>query len=256
MIKLLLTTLLLFTSITSFATQKITAKSYLVVDEFGDIVVEKNADDLRSIASITKLMTAMVVLDAKLPLDELIYIDPTTRKIYNKSIPQRVSYLSRQEMLDLAVAKSDNMSAYLLCKHYPGGVENCITAMNVKAIMLGLVNTKFVDPTGLDSNNISTARELVRLVIEAQNYSEIVDASGKPYVDITISNSQQKFNNTNPLVHARNDVIVSKTGYIAAAGGCLVMLMETEFGRRVIVLLGSRNTKTRAPEALRIALVN
>jgi D-alanyl-D-alanine endopeptidase (penicillin-binding protein 7) len=240
--------------VSTLAIADVTAKSYIVTNGYGEIITEKNSDDVRPIASITKLMTAMIVLDAHLPLHELIPVDSQTRKTYNRNIPKSKKYLTRQELLDLALAKSDNLSAYLLCSSYPGGIDNCVSAMNEKAIMIGLHNTKFVEPTGLDRENVSTARELALLVMHAQNYPAIVESTSSPTVNVKMKKRSQKFNNTNPLVHTRNDVVVSKTGYISAAGGCLVMLLNSDVGLRVVVLLGSQSTKTRAPEAIRIAM--
>lgn len=254
MIKSLVFLFLLATS--TLAIADVTAKSYIVTDSYGEIITEKNSDEVRPIASITKLMTAMVVLDAHLPLHELIHIDPQARKIYNRNIPKSKKYLTRQELLDLALVKSDNLSAYLLCSSYPGGIDNCVSAMNEKATMIGLHDTKFVEPTGLDSANVSTAKELALLVMHAQNYPAIVESTSSSAINVKMKKRFQKFNNTNPLVHTRNDVVVSKTGYISAAGGCLVMLLNTDVGRKVIVLLGSQNTRTRVPDAMRIAMIN
>jgi D-alanyl-D-alanine endopeptidase (penicillin-binding protein 7) len=153
----------------------------------------------------------------------------------------------------LAVIKSNNAAADTLCKHYPGGYSECIKAMNAKAQDLGLIDTKFVDATGLGVMNISKATELIKIVIEAQKYPEIVEDSRTPYFHIRTKNTKLGFNNTNPIVSKRQDFVVSKTGYIRASGGCIVMMVDTAIGKRIIVLLGSKNTKTRIPEAEFIA---
>lgn len=214
--------------------QKITATSWLVADGEGRVIESQNASESRSIASITKLMTAMVVLDARQDLDE--YIKPYTRK----------------ELLQLMLIKSDNHAAEVLCKRYPQGRSGCVAAMNVKAQMLGLSNTRYADPSGLNIMNVSTAEELVKIVLESSHYPEIVKASTTAQGRIKQKKGWTIFNNTNPLVATR-DYIVSKTGYIRASGGCIVAMLDTGIGRRIVVLLNSRDTKTRIPEVDLIA---
>lgn len=214
--------------------QNITATSWVVADGDGRILESKNASESRSIASITKLMTAMVVLDAKQDLNE--YIKPYTRR----------------ELIQLMLVKSDNRAADILCEHYPYGRASCISAMNHKATDLGLQNTRYADPSGLNIMNISTAEELVKIVIASSKYPEIVEASNMPQGKIKQKKGWLVFNNTNPLVATR-DFIISKTGYIRASGGCIVTMIDTNIGRRIVVLLNSRDTKTRIPEADRIA---
>lgn len=215
----------------------ITATSWLVATGDGDIIKSENMHQQRSIASITKLMTAMVVLDADQNLDE--YIKPYTRR----------------ELLQLAIVHSDNRASETLCKHYPTGRDGCIQAMNRKANFLGMIDTKFVDPTGLGIMNHSTAYDLIKLVKAAELYSEIVHASGMSAVKIKQKKKFLVFRNTNPLT-ATKEFIVSKTGYIRASGGCIVMMLDTEFGRRIVVLLNSKNTKTRIPEAYQLASIH
>lgn len=214
--------------------QPITATSWLVADEKGDIIDSQNMHQQRSIASITKLMTAIVVLDANQNLDE--YIKPYTRR----------------ELLYLALVHSDNHAAELLCKHYPDGRHACIRAMNEKARYLGMIDSKFTDPTGLGVMNYSTAYDLVKLVQTAEHYPTIVESSKMSEVKIRNKKRTVVFRNTNPLVATKN-FVVSKTGYIRAAGGCIVMMVETNIGRRIVVLLNSKNTRTRIPEAFQLA---
>lgn len=236
------------------ANANITAKSFLVTDITGDTILEKNADDIRPIASITKLMTAMVVLDANQDLDEEISLNNSLRKKYHTRLPRSVKTLSRHTLLNLAIVKSDNLAAYTLCANYPGGVDNCVRAMNAKAVSMQLANTHYTDPTGLDDTNVSTARDLALLVMQASTYKQITDASGMPAVSIKVKKKWWQFGNTNPLVKNSDNIRVSKTGYINASGGCLVMLVDTDVGERVVVLLNSRNTRTRIPEAAKIAV--
>lgn len=213
----------------------ITAQSWLVADSTGNILKSENIEQVRPIASISKLMTAMVVLDAGQDLNE------------------RVGTYTRGELLQLALVKSDNKAAQELCNHYPTGKDQCVRAMNLKAQALGLENTKFLEPTGLSVFNVSTAKELMSLVQTAQTYPEIVQASKTSQVKIKIRKKWFIFNNTNPIIGKRHNFIVSKTGYIRASGGCIVMMLDTDIGRRIVVVLGSKNTHTRIPEAEFIA---
>ncbi len=234
MIKFLLALIMLSFSLTSFA-MNITATSWLVADGEGKIIESENIYQDRSIASITKLMTAMVVLDARQDLNQ--YIKPYTRR----------------ELLQLAIVHSDNKASESLCQNYPNGRSQCINAMNEKARSLGMINTKFVDPTGLGVMNVSTAYDLIKLVRAAERYPEIVDASRMSEVKIKIRKKYLIFRNTNPIIGKRHEFVVSKTGWIRAAGGCIVMMLDTDVGRRIVVVLGSKNTHTRIPEAEFIA---
>ncbi len=213
----------------------ITAQSWLIADQNGKVLQGENTQAIRSIASITKLMTVMVVLDAKQDLDE------------------RVNQYTRRELIQLAMIKSDNTAAQKLCEFYPGGANACIYAMNFKARSLGLTDTKYTDPTGLSVFNVSTAEDLIKLVIEASNYYEITQASNTGQVKIKLKKKWFIFNNTNPIIGKRHFFVVSKTGYIRASGGCIVMMLDTDIGRRIVVVLGSKNMKTRIPEAEFIA---
>ena len=216
----------------------VTAKSWLVADGKGKIIEGENTSQLRSIASITKLITVMVVLDAKQDLDE--YLNPYTRK----------------EMIQLALIKSDNKASLDLCKHYPGGSALCVKAMNNKVRSLGLTKTQFVESSGLSVMNVSTAEELITIVMEAAKYPEIVLAARTSEVKIKIRKKWFVFRNTNPIIGQRHDFVVSKTGFINASGGCIVLMIDTEIGRRIVVVLGSKNTRTRIPEAEFIATKN
>ena len=234
MFKAFILSLILLVSSPVFAF-KLTASSWLVADGNGKIIQGENTKDVRSIASISKLMTAMIVLDAKQDLDE--YIKPYTRR----------------ELLQLSIVHSDNKATDVLCNNYPGGKTNCIRALNTKADSLGLINTRLTEPTGLSVFNVSTAEELIKMVLAASTYPEIVHASKTSQVKIQIKKKWLVFNNTNPIIGKRHEFIVSKTGYIKASGGCIVMMLDTDIGRRIVVVLGSKNTKTRIPEAEFIA---
>lgn len=220
------------------ALSKVTAQAWLIADENGKIIQGTNTTDVRSIASITKLMTAMVVIDSGASLTETL-----NKKLYNKTV-------TRQDLIDLAIVKSDNQAAKMLCDTHIYGYIDCIASMNKKAESLTMYKTSFVDPTGLYNDNVSTAEDLIKLVKAASNYSQIVTASNTD--KITWSQSKKntvQFNNTNTLVGKGVDFIVSKTGWIRASGGCIVMMLKTIHGTRTVILLGSKNTKTRIPEA-------
>lgn len=235
--------------------KSITAKSFIVTDNRGQVISEKNADRTQPIASITKLMTAIVILNAHQDLTEQLKLNFNNASKYHTRLPRTLKTLSRGELLELAIVKSDNFAAYTLCANYPGGVDRCVAEMNHQALEFGMYATHFTDPTGLDEGNQSNARDLVKLVLVASHHPEITDASGKPSVNILVKKRWWEFGNTNPLVRRSDNILVSKTGYIHQSGGCLVMLADTELGQRVIVLLGSKNTRTRIPEAEQISLV-
>jgi D-alanyl-D-alanine endopeptidase (penicillin-binding protein 7) len=209
----------------------ITAQSWLETDDQGNLIEGYNITEVRSIASITKLMTVMAVIDN------------------NQNMQQKLGKYTREQHIQLALVKSDNNSAKVLCDNFPGGRFECIRYMNEKAIYLGMLRTKFVEPTGLSPMNISTALDLLRLVFEASHYSEITQASRTAVLTIKSGKQSQSFNNTNPIVGKRHSFIVSKTGTTNAAGGCIVMMVDTDVGRRIVIVLGSKNGKVRIPEA-------
>ena len=243
MIKKLIAILLLATS-SVYANQTLTAQAWIVADNSGRIFEASNMHEIRSIASITKLMTAMIILDSGQSLTEII-----PKKLYNKQ-------LTREILIDLAIVKSDNNAAKLLCDYYPGGYNNCINAMNVKAISLQMNNSTFTDPTGLLSTNVSTAQDLIKLVFAASKYPLIVEASNMDAVRWTINKKKiAEFRNTNSLVGPNNSFLVSKTGWITKSGGCIVMMINTANGIRTVVLLGSKDTKTRIPEAKMLSML-
>ena len=214
----------------------ITAQSWLETDDKGNLIEGSNITEVRSIASITKLMTVMAVIDS------------------NPNMQEKIGKYTREQLIQMALVKSDNNAAKALCDNFPGGRFECIKYMNSKAIYLGMLRTKFVDPTGLSPMNISTALDLLRLVFESSHYPEIVKASQTAVLTVKTGKQVQTFNNTNPIVGKRHSFIVSKTGTTNAAGGCIVMMLDTEIGRRIVIVLGSKNGKVRIPEAEFIAL--
>ena len=242
MIKKLIAILTL--TITSVFADPLTAQAWLVADSNGKILEGSNMSEVRSIASITKLMTAMVVLDSGQSLTEII-----PKKLYNKQ-------LTRETLIDLAIVKSDNNAAKLLCDYYPGGYNKCIDAMNYKAASLQMNNSMFTDPTGRLHTNVSTAHDLIKLVFAASTYPLIVTASNMDAVRWSIGKKKTaEFRNTNSLVGHGYKFLVSKTGFINKAGGCIVMMMDTANGIRTVVLLGSKNTITRIPEAKMLSML-
>jgi len=209
----------------------ITAHSWLETDDQGNLIEGSNITEVRSIASITKLMTVIAVLDN------------------NQNMQEKLGKYTREQHIQLALVKSDNNSAKVLCDNFPGGRFECVRYMNEKAQYLGMYKTKFVEPTGLSPMNISTALDLLSLVFESSHYPEIVKASQTAILNIQTGKKTQSFNNTNPIIGKRHIFIVSKTGTTNAAGGCIVMMIDTDKGRRVVIVLGSKNGKVRIPEA-------
>ena len=226
--KSLVLIVLLFVS-NAFAVN-ITAQSWLETDDKGNLIEGSNITEVRSIASITKLMTVMAVIDS------------------NPNMQEKIGKYTREQLIQMALVKSDNNAAKALCDNFPGGRFECIKYMNSKAIYLGMLRTKFVEPTGLSPMNISTALDLLKLVFEASHYPEIVRASQTPILNIQIGDKVLSFRNTNPIIGKRYNFIVSKTGTTVAAGGCIVMMFDSEIGRRIIILLGAKNGKVRIPE--------
>ncbi|MBI3902660.1 MAG: D-alanyl-D-alanine endopeptidase [Nitrosomonadales bacterium] len=216
----------------------------------------KNAETVAPIASISKLMTAMVVLDAQLPLDEEISIsklDMDTLKGTRSRMNPGIT-LSRGELLKLALMASENRAAAALARTYPGGTEAAVAKMNAKARELGMKDTHFLDPTGLNSGNVSTAQDLVKMVQAARGYAAIHEATtSSSHLVERAGHRPLRFNNTNPLVKSASwDIGVSKTGYISEAGRCLVMQVNINQRPMVIVLLDSWGKRTRVGDANRV----
>ncbi len=234
---------------TNVNAKPLSAKSWLVSDLHGEVIRGEDIHTVRPIASITKLMTAIVVLDAQQDLDEYIEL---SQKLHNR-LPAKIK-LTRRTLLEMSLVKSDNRASMTLCEHYTQGYDACIRAMNRKAKSLNMPNTEFHDPTGLDNRNVSTAKDLISLVKASRSYGLIVDSSQKAKVQVSLKKYWLIFNNTNPMVVKHNrKVLVSKTGFTNPAGGCIVLLLDTVYGDRVVVVLGSKNTHTRIPEAEFIA---
>jgi len=222
----------------------------------GEALYQKNVDLLTPIASISKLMTAMVMLDAHLPMDEPITISPLDVDNLRHSSSRLAvgTTLTRGELLHLALIASENRAAHALARNYPGGLQSFIYAMNSKARALHMYHTSFEDPTGLSSNNRSTAEDLAKMVEAATRYPQIRDITTTGNYEIIrpalvrIGHKRKKvwrhivrrveFHNTNRLVRNENWTIgLSKTGFINEAGHCLVMQAKIAQKEVIIVLL-------------------
>ena len=230
----------------------------LIMDEAeGEVLYDKEVDKQMPIASVTKLMTAMVILDAKLDFNEKIRIKRKDRDRLRGS-KSRLSYgtiLTRRDLIKIALMASENRATKALARTYPGGHKAFVKAMNEKAKVLHMTQTTFKDPSGLHSGNVSTAKDLVKLVSAASKYKLIrtMTSTGKSYVTDLRSGWKVEFFNTNRLVRRKNwDISLSKTGYIADSGHCLVM--ETKIANRpvIIVLLNSWGKLSKFGDSNRI----
>ncbi len=235
---------------------QIQSSAVAVIDQrTGAMLYERNAGTVVPIASITKLMTAMVVLDAKPSLDEPMTISREDLDTL-KGTSSRLAIgtrLTREEMLRLALMSSENRSAAALSRYYPGGRPAFIAAMNAKARELGLDATHFADATGLSPANVSNARDLIGLVAAAHSYPLIREFSTAEEYQITVRGRPQMFRNTNALVRSEDwQIGLSKTGYISEAGRCLVMQTWFDNKPTIIVLLDSWGKLTRIGDAKRI----
>jgi D-alanyl-D-alanine endopeptidase (penicillin-binding protein 7) len=238
-------------------TPNLKSAAALVVDlNDGSTVYAKNTQNITAIASITKLMTAMVVLDANLPPEETITIESADFDFvkHTNSRLRVGTGLARRDMLRLALMSSENRAAASLSRAYPGGNEAFIAAMNRKAVELGMWNTRFVDSTGLSSENVSTAEDLVKMVKGAYQYPSIREFTTTPAHAVeTMAGRNLQFRNSNGLVKsAAWEIGLSKTGYISEAGRCLVMQARIAARPVIIVLLDSWGKYTRIGDANRI----
>lgn len=222
----------------------------------GEFLIQKQATAVLPIASITKLMTAMVVLDAGIDLEEFLTIesgDMFGLRRRARSLLLVGSELTRRDALLLALMASDNRCARALGRTYPGGLDACIAAMNAKARSLGLTETRFEDPTGLSSGNVSSAWDLVQLVDTACQYNLIREFTTYKKAFVNSGRRIMEFHNTNRLVQNPGwQIGLSKTGFIGASGRCLVMQAQVAQRSLIIVLLDSQGKLTRIGDANRI----
>ena len=233
------------------------SSAVLVVDQQGgDTIYGKNVASVTPIASITKLMTAMVVLDAKLPLEETVVIDPADVDTLKRTTSRLAvgTPLTRGELMRLALMSSENRAAAALGRAYPGGTTAFLAAMNQKAAELGMLRTRFADSTGLSSANVSTAEDLAKMVRAAYDYPLIRDYSTTQEYEVTALRGRPlQYRNSNGLVKDPDWTIgLQKTGYISEAGRCLVMQTMIATRPVIIVLLDSWGKYTRIGDANRI----
>lgn len=222
-----------------------------------NLLAGKNADRPVPIASVTKLMTALVVLESGQPLDEWLDFLPRHKEAPNNAYTRirKGSELRRGDVLKIALMSSENFAAYTLARHFPGGYEAFVAKMNETARSLGMSQSRFVDPTGLSPANHASAADLVRLVNAALRHPEIGDYSTSRYFTATFRKPRYRldFGNTNVLVHRGSwEVDLSKTGYLSEAGRCLVMVSPVEGQEVVMVLLDSFGTRSPVGDAGRI----
>src|SRR5918996_5528197 len=238
------------------------SSSALVQDaDTGEVVLGKNAEAVVSIASITKLMTAIVILDSGLDLEERIVLsreDAVAMKGSRSRLRTGLG-LSRGDLLLLALMASENRAAAALGRSYPGGLEVFVDAMNAKAAALDMSETRFVEPTGLSPANVSTASDLAKLVRAAHEYALIREFSTKDRAQVPVWSASGRaqrplvYGNTNGLVHSKYwDIELSKTGYISEAGRCLVMHVRLAEKDLIVVLLDSWGKHSRIGDANRI----
>jgi D-alanyl-D-alanine carboxypeptidase/D-alanyl-D-alanine endopeptidase (penicillin-binding protein 7) len=256
MIKPIIAAILLASSFPAFSAIPFQSTYAMVVDEStGEVLLDKQADSAAPIASVTKLLTALVVLDAASDDSELITIergDVDSRERIRTCLPVGTT-LPRRDMLQLALMASDNHAAAALARAYPGGREAFDAAMAAKIDQLGLQRTVIEEPTGLSPNNRASAEDLVKVLQAASAYPEIHDATTQTEHTVEVRGRAHSYHNTNKLVGQPGwDILLSKTGTTTAAGRCLVMRLQ-EAGRTVlVVLMGGKANASRVWDALNV----
>jgi len=229
--------------------------AFVLDQDTNEVLFAKNSQAVLPIASLTKLMTALIVVEAHQPLDEVLTIteaDVDTEK--NSSSRLAVgTRLTREEMLHLALMASENRAAHALGRHYPGGLQAFVAAMNRKAHEIGMSSTRYVEPTGLSSNNQSSAPDLAVLVKTAYNYPLLREFSTSQAHQVAVGGRHLQFRNTNGLVRNQSwDIGLQKTGYIAEAGRCLVMQARLAGRKLIMVFLDSSGKYSRLADAERV----
>ena len=232
------------------------SESVLVVEDgTGKILLEKNANVVVPIASLTKLMTAMVVLDSKPDMDAPISIDKNDVDMVKHStsrVPVGAT-ISRRDVLQLALMSSDNRAAASLARTYAGGPAAFAAAMKAKIKALGMTQTVLEEPTGLSPNNKSTASDLIKMATAAANYPDIRSITTDPKEFITINGRRVEYHNTNRLVGAKGwDIGLSKTGYTNEAGRCLIMRIKSAGTNATLILLNAKANSARVLDASNI----
>ncbi|NJN53208.1 MAG: D-alanyl-D-alanine endopeptidase [Gammaproteobacteria bacterium] len=239
-------------------TVQLASVNALVADlDSGEVLLRKHADVAVPVASVTKLMTALVVLDGGQPLDEwLTVVGWDHRNEKNAYSRLRVgSDIQRGELLRIALMSSENLATHVLARHYPGGVPAFVAAMNAKALELGMTQSQFTDPAGLSPSNQSSAEDLAALAKAAYTYDEVRAFSTGQRRDVRFKNPRYDlaYGNTNPLVaNTAWNLGLSKTGYLTEAGRCLVMVAQIDERRVVMVLLNSFGKRSPLGDAGRV----
>jgi D-alanyl-D-alanine endopeptidase (penicillin-binding protein 7) len=235
---------------------KLKSSSVLIIDQSdSSVLYSRNSDVAAPIASITKLMTALVVLDAKQPMDEPLEITEAELDLPKQNFSRLAvgTVLTRGDLMHLALMSSENRAAHVLGANYPGGLRTFVAAMNAKAAALGMRSAHFADPTGLSSENVASPEDLSKLVIAASRNAVIRDYSTDPSYTVRVHRHLVEFRNTDTLVkNPAWNIIVQKTGYIAEAGKCLVLEAVIQGRSVVIVLLDSLGKYTRVADAQRV----
>jgi serine-type D-Ala-D-Ala endopeptidase (penicillin-binding protein 7) len=229
--------------------------AYVIDQDTNEVLLSKNDQAVLPIASITKLMTGLIISEAKLPMDESITItqdDVDTEK--GSSSRLRVgATLTRGELLHLALMASENRAAHALGRTYPGGMSTFVSLMNLKAAQLGMRDTRYVEPTGLSSQNQSSAKDLATLVGNAYHDATLRQLSTSPSHSVEVGNRTLQYNTTNRLVKNPNwEIGLQKTGYISEAGQCLVMQAKVSGRKLIMVFLDSAGKLSRIADAERV----
>jgi D-alanyl-D-alanine endopeptidase (penicillin-binding protein 7) len=232
------------------------SRAALVLDRAdGSVLYARDADSAVPIASITKLMTALVVLDAEQPMDEVLEVTAADRAVGRGTFSRLAigTKLTRSDLMCLALMSLENRAAHALGRSYPGGEAAFVRTMNMKARSLGMKHTSFVDPSGLSSQNMSTATDLSQLVVATSQSAAIREYSTCKSHEVKVGRKMLMFRNTNSLVsNPAWGITVQKTGYIEEAGRCLVMQANIEGRPIIFVLLDSFGKYTRTADAKRI----
>lgn len=237
------------------ALQLKSAVAFVVDQDTNEVLLNKNSQAVLPIASITKLMTGVVLSEARLPMDEMVTItqDDVDSEKFTRSRLTVGTQLSRGELLHLALMSSENRAAHALGRTYPGGLAAFIPAMNAKALVLGMTDTHYVEPTGLSSKNQSSAKDLAKLVNFAYGNETLRELTTSPGYQVAVGKRNLQFVNTNRLVHNPQwDIGLQKTGFINEAGQCLVMQAKVAGRKLIMVFLDSAGKLSRIGDAERV----
>ena len=255
MIRFAVMSLMLSVTVSAGAVSLASRHALLIDETTGAVLLEKNANDIVPIASLTKLMTAMVVLDANLDPQQAITItdeDVDMLKHSSSRVPVGASF-SRGTLLELALMSSDNRAAFALARTYPGGLPGFQQAVRNKGLEIGLRRTNIEEPTGLSPHNTSTATDLAKIVMAAGRYPEIERLTTASADLIEVEGAATQYRNTNRLVgNSAWDIRLSKTGFTREAGRCLVMRVQAAGRSTVMILLNARESVMRTADAMNL----